>query len=276
MNKIISISLICLVVLFLFIGCENKDEIINLEDSKTDSQTIESEDNKNTKEKSVIIVSADWAPYEFEENGKIKGISVDIVEEAFKRMGYKVIKKILPFSRALEMLKNGEIDMITDVKNTVKHQEIGIFSKQSIITTYTSLFVKSESSIKFDGTVLDLKSYKIGVIRDYTYGEEFDNAVKNKVINVEEVDDKLQNINKVLDNRLDICVENRLVLLDKLKATNNENKLKELKPELNQTPVYAWFSKKKNREKMIDEFDQKLAEIKKDGTFEKIYKSYIK
>jgi len=275
-NKLMSISLICFMVLFLFMGCKNKDEIINLEDSKPAEQIMMgSKDTQKATEKSVIIVSANWAPYEFEENGEIKGISVDIVEEAFKRMGYKVTKKILPFSRAIELLKNGEIDMITDVKNTIKYQEIGIFSKEPIITTKTSLFVKSDSNIKFDGNILDLKSYKIGVIRDYTYGEAFDNAVKNKTIKVEEVDDKLQNINKLLDDRLDICIENRLVLLDALKATNNEGKLKELKHEVNETPVYAWFSKKKNQSKMVDEFDQKLAEIKRDGTFERIYKSYI-
>ncbi len=274
-NKVMFISLICFMVLFLFMGCENKDEIINLEDSKPAEQTMEAEDTQKATEKSVIIASADWAPYEFEENGEIKGISVDIVEEAFNRMGYKVTKKILPFSRAIELLKNGEIDMITDVKNTIKYQEIGIFSKESIITTKTSLFVKSDSNIKFDGNILELEPYKIGVIRDYTYGEAFDNAVKNKTIKVEEVDDKLQNINKVLDDRLDICIENRLVLLDALKATNNEGKLKELKNEVNETPVYAWFSKKKNQSKMVDEFDQKLAEIKRDGTFERIYNSYI-
>lgn len=275
-NKIISISLICFIVLFLFIGCGNKDEIINLEDTNAAQETLSSGDVDKTTEKSVIVVSANWAPYEFEENGVVKGISVDIVEEAFTRMGYKVIKKILPFSRAIEMLKNGEIDMITDVKNTIKYQEIGVFSKEPIITTYTSLFVKSDSDIVFNGDILTLESYKIGVIRDYTYGKNFDVAVKNKLIKTEAVDDKMQNINKVLDNRLDMCIENRLVLLETLKANNKDESLKELKPEVNQTPVYAWFSKKKNHQKMIDEFDQKLIEIKQDGTFEKIYNSYVK
>lgn len=271
-NKLMSIALVCVIVFSLFMGCQSKDEIINLEDSKTVKQTISSENA----EKSVVISTANWEPYEFEENGEIKGISVDIVTEAFKRMGYKVTKKALPFSRALEMFKAGEIDMIPDIKVTDERLKTGIFSKEAILTTHTSLFVKSDSNIKFSGNVLDLKSYKIGIVRDYTYGEEFDNAVKNKVLKVEAVDDMLQNINKVLDNRLDICVENKLVLLAALKATNNQNKLKELTPELNQTPVYAWFSKKKNTEQMVEEFDKKLVEIKKDGTFEKIYNSYTK
>jgi polar amino acid transport system substrate-binding protein len=274
-NKLMAISLICFMTLFLLIGCENKDETIILKDPITTSKAKTSEDMYINVDKSVTIVSSDWAPYEFEENGQIKGIGVDIVAEAFNRMGYKVTKKLLPFSRAIEMLKDGEIDVITDVKNTSERQEIGIFSKEAIITTHTSLFVKSDSNIKFTGNVLDLKPYKIGTIRDYSYGEEFDNAVKNEGLKVEAVDDKMQNINKVLDNRLDICIENRLVEFDALKATNNQNKMKELLPELNQTPVYAWFSKKKNPGNMVDEFDKKLAEIKNDGTFERIYKTYI-
>lgn len=243
-NKLIFFLLILNIVIILLTGCKNKDEIINLEDTKSIQST--SEDTQNEMKKNVTVAVADWAPYEFEKHGQIKGISVDIVDEAFRRMGYKVTKRILPFSRAIEMLKSGEVDMIEDVKNTAERQEIGIFSKQPIINTYTSLFVKSDSNITFSGNILDLKPYKIGTIRDYSYSKEFDDAVKNKVIQTEEVDNKEQNINKILDNRIDIYIENRLVLLTALKATNNEGKLKELKPEVNVTQVYGWFTKKKN------------------------------
>lgn len=275
MNKLVTFLFVSF-LLFLFTGCAGKDETINIEDPKFVKQTIAPEDLLKARDKSVIIASASWAPYEFEENGEVKGIGVDIVSETFKRMGYKVTKKFLPFSRAVGMLKNGEIDMITDVKNTPARQEDGIFSKESIITVHTSLFVKSGSNIKFDGNISTLKPYSIGIIRDYTYGMEFDDAIKNKMLNVEAVDDRLQNINKVLENRLDICIENRLVEFAALKETNNQGKLKELKTELNQTDIYAWFSKKKNEGQMLVEFDRKLAEVKKDGTAEKIYNSYIK
>lgn len=274
-NNLVFILLFCVIGLFIFSGCKNKDEVIHLKDSYNFQESRVLEDTQKETEKSVTIALAEWAPYEFEENGEIKGISVDIVDEAFKRMGYKVTKRILPFSRAIEMLKSGEIDMIPDIKNTAERQEIGVFSKEPIVTTYTALFVKSDSTIEFNGDISALKQYKIGTIRDYTYSEEFDNAVKSKVIKVEEVDDKLQNINKILDNRIDIYIENRLVLLEALKSTNNVDKLKELKPEINQTPVYGWFTKKKNLNEMINQFDKKLVEIKKDGTFERIYKSYI-
>lgn len=275
-NKLISVSLICFMILFIFTGCNNKDEIINLEDSKPIQENIISEDTLKETEKNIIIVSADWAPYEFVENGQIKGISVDIVNEVFNRMGYKVTNKVLPFSRAIEMLEKGEVDMILDVKNTVARQEIGIFSKEPIITTSTSLFVKNNSNIEFDGYILDLKPYKIGIVRDYSYGEEFDTYIKNNILKTEVVDDNMQNVNKVLDERLDICIENRLVMLNELRATNNEHKLKELKPEIHETPVYGWFTKKKNLRQMIEEFDKKLVEVKQDGTFEKIYNSYVK
>lgn len=275
-NKLVSILLVCFMALFVFTACISKDETINIEDSKPTLQNIGPEDSLKVTKKSVVIAAADWEPYEFQENGQVKGIGVDIVTEAFNRMGYKVIKKFLPFSRAVEMLRNGEIDVITDVKKTEERQKFGIFPKESIITAYTSLFVKSDSEIKFDGNILALKPYKIGIIRDYTYGAEFDKAVEDKILKVEVVDDKKQNMNKILDNRIDIYIENKLVEEVALKATNNENKIQELKPELNKTELYAYFSKKKNPGQMIDEFDKKLAEIKKDGTFEKIYSSYIK
>ena len=125
-NKMIYILVVCIFSLIISIGCAKKDEYINIEDSNLIEDASDQEDVSQNEEKSVIIVSSNWPPYEFEQNMEIKGIGVDIAEEAFKRMGYKTTKKILPFSRAIEMLEKGEIDMITDVKNTVERQKIGI------------------------------------------------------------------------------------------------------------------------------------------------------
>lgn len=273
-NKMIYILVVCIFSLIISIGCAKKDEYINIEDSNLIENASDQEDVSQNEEKSVIIVSSNWPPYEFEQNMEIKGIGVDIAEEAFKRMGYKTTKKILPFSRAIEMLEKGEIDMITDVKNTVERQKIGIFSNEPILTTYTSLFVKGDSDIKFTGNIYDLRGYKIGIVRDYTYGSKFDSAVENDLLNIEKADNYQQNIDKILDNRLDILIENRLVVLNALKISENEGEIKELNPTLSETPVYAWFTKKKNLETMINEFDKKILEIKQDGTFEKIYESY--
>ncbi|MNE83164.1 Bacterial extracellular solute-binding protein, family 3 [compost metagenome] len=119
-----------------------------------------------------------------------------------------------------------------------------------------------------------MRGYKIGIVRDYTYGSKFDSAVENDLLNIEKADNYQQNIDKILDNRLDILIENRLVVLNALKISENEGEIKELNPTLSETPVYAWFTKKKNLETMINEFDKKILEIKQDGTFEKIYESY--
>lgn len=273
-NKLIYILVVCMFSLIIFVGCAKKDEYISIEDPDLIEEIPVQEDNSQSEEKSIIIVSSNWAPYEFEQDSQIKGIGVDIAEEAFKRMGYKVTKKFLPFSRAIEMLEKGEIDMITDVKNTTERQKIGVFSNEPVLTTYTSLFVESDSDIKFTGNIADLEGYKIGIVRNYAYGSDFDNALKNNLLNVEVADDYQQNIDKILDNRLDILIENRLVVLNALKSSKSEGKIRELTPALGETPVYGWFAKKKDIETMINEFDKKILEIKQDGTFEKIYKFY--
>jgi len=272
-DKLVYIGVIFIFCLFILIGCADKNEYINLDDTILAEETKKEDIHQNS-EKSIIIVSSNWAPYEFEEDGQIKGIGIDIAEEAFNRMGYEVIKKNIPFSRAIEMLEKGDVDMITNVKNTVERQNIGVFSNEPILITYTSIFVKSDSDIKFTGDVEDLRNYKIGIVRDYTYGSEVDNAIKSNLLNVEKADEYRQNIDKVLDNRLDAIIENRLVVLNALKASGNQGRLKELTIPSGETPVYGWFSKKKSTEQLINEFDKKILEIKQDGTFEKIYKEY--
>ena len=67
-------------------------------------------------EKEITILSSNYPPHIYMENGEIKGIRVEIMTELFKRMGYKYKPEIMPWARDMVMIKDkGE-----------RHKEIGI------------------------------------------------------------------------------------------------------------------------------------------------------
>ncbi len=55
-----------------------------------------SEDN----ERIIELVTLQYPPYEYEEDGEVKGIAVDIITEGFTRLGYEVDITLYPWTRA--------------------------------------------------------------------------------------------------------------------------------------------------------------------------------
>ena len=49
----------------------------------------------------IRIVTSPWPLYEFNDNGQLKGTDVDVIREAFSRMGIPVKIEMYPWSRCL-------------------------------------------------------------------------------------------------------------------------------------------------------------------------------
>ncbi|MBI9013781.1 MAG: transporter substrate-binding domain-containing protein [Clostridiales bacterium] len=259
------------IVLLSFTGCTNQiseNELINADGTEM------GEIKSNVK--TVRIVSSTWAPYEYEENGVAKGIGVDVTVEALNRMGYEATVTFVPFKRAIEMIQSGEADILTDVNKTKEREEYGIFHEDPILMSRTCLFVKADSAIDFDGDLFKLSEYTFGINRGYSHGEEFNDAFANNLLIVEEAEDIPQNLKKLLNDRIDILLDNELVVLMNMKNLGYQDQIKVLKPEYRNAPLYNMFSKKNDLYEMAEMFNEKVLEIKEDGTFQKIYNSYIK
>ena len=70
------------------------------------------------------IVTLEQPPVQYEEQGVIKGIAVDIVREVFGRMQQPVTLKVYPFARSLHIIRKGGADAIFAI---VKNPERELF-----------------------------------------------------------------------------------------------------------------------------------------------------
>ncbi|MFZ6642987.1 substrate-binding periplasmic protein [Undibacterium sp. TC4M20W] len=82
------------------------------------------------------LASLHYPPYEYVEQGEVKGIAVDIVKEAFRLMGHQVSINIYPMRRSLEMVKNGEADGIFTVFKTPEREKYIIYSNEAVLQTH--------------------------------------------------------------------------------------------------------------------------------------------
>lgn len=270
------VALIVTLFTALLTGCAMSD--ISENETEVDFTSVSNEVDTNTAQsspKTISLVTLQYPPYEYDDNGVVKGIAVDIVKEGFKRIGYEVNVTIYPWARALEIIKNGEADGIFTAYKTPERETFAEYSKEILMPQTVSLFVLKDSGIKFERDLIEMSKYTFGTVREVSYGEKFDALVKDGKLTVEETNNGEENMLKLLNGRVDILVSNRYGALWILRRSGEIDAVKELTPVIQSVPSYIAFSKARKLSDLRDEFDEILLEMKKDGTIDKITKNYI-
>jgi len=226
------------------------------------------------------VASLDYPPFQYQEQGKVKGIAADIVKELFKRLDQPIKINFYPFPRAIKNIQAGKSDVIFTFYHKKEREKFADYSKEALVDQTISLFVHQDSPIVYDGDLSKLNKYKFGLVR-FSYGRIFDEAVEKKVITrISYVSKMSLNMKKFLSRRFDILPSDRWVAYYYYysKANLEESKaitIKELKPPIQSFPAYMGFSKAKNLSGLRDKVDKVLKEMKKDGTYQAIIDGYI-
>jgi len=227
--------------------------------------------------RTLNLVTLEYPPYEYTQNGEIKGMAVDIVKVIFKEMNQPITIEVLPWARAIKYIKDGQRDAIFTAFKNPKRETFADYSSSTLMAQVVSLFVKKGSKIKYEGNLNELSTYSIGVVRKVSYGKLLDEAITNNVFKrVDSVNDGTQNFKRLLKGRIDMVASNKYGGLHILKQLKQSDEVKELPKQLQAVASYIAFSKKQNLTDIRDEFDVILNRLKKDGTYSKILKSYFK
>jgi polar amino acid transport system substrate-binding protein len=229
-----------------------------------------------TKTTALDVVTLQYPPYEYLDDGEVEGVAVEIVQEAFKRMKVPIKITLHPWDQSLAMIQKGEADAIFTIFKTPEREAFADYSHEVLMPQVVSLFVKSDSNVVFDGDLNKLSRFTFGVVRTVSYGSIFDDTVNNGMIRHIEISETgEENMKKLLQGRFDILVSNRYGALDIVKKMNKMDHVKELIPAIQSVPSYIAFSKKRSLTSLRDEFDSILRNMKDDGTYESIITSYF-
>ncbi len=223
-------------------------------------------------EKSVSLATLNWAPY-VGENLKNKGFTSKIVTEAFKRKGYEVNFKFLPWTMVLKSVGNGQYDAGFPAHYTEKIAKQYAVSKPFAENTI-GFYKKKNKKIPFK-VLEDLEPYKIGVVQGYVNSAEFDAAsyLEKKVAKNDN-----RNLQKLLKNQIDLAVIDKIVaqnIMNTSMSQDEKDRLEFIKPALDVKKLYLIISLEiKNSRQILEDFNSGLDEIEQDGTIEKIMKEY--
>jgi len=223
---------------------------------------------------SYKLVTLEYPPYEYTENGQAKGLAVEVIREAFKLMNHQVGIEFFPWARSQSMFEDGDVDGIFTFFKTPAREAITLFGKETVVTQPITFWVRKDSKIEFDGDFAKLKPYSIGVVNKTSYGERFDTAVKEGLVRTDTANTIENCIDKLLAGRFDIWVSNRYGAIHEFKRLGKLAEVRELKLPIQEIPAYLGFSKKRNHTALRDEFDKAMGTLKQNGTYDKLLKKY--
>ncbi len=106
-------------------------------------------------------------PYNYRENGTLKGISVDLFEKITEKMGDRVSRekiRLVPWSEGYQAALNGNSTMIFAIAR-IPVRETSFRWAGPIYPYTTAVFARPDSGIII-GSPSDLKKYRIGAVTD--------------------------------------------------------------------------------------------------------------
>ena len=225
----------------------------------------------------ITISTLEYSPWTGK-NLKDHGFVNHVITEAFQRKGYTVKYTYLPWKRAVAEAKEGKYSALSYVYCN-KDWEKDFFLSDPISEEKIVFFHLKSNPIKDWKTLKDLKNYKFGATRGYTYTKEFWDAVKTRRLMVDVANSDRQNFKKLLAGRIDIfpsgLVNGNSILQKEFDASKADLLSIDPKPLSKTTGHLAVTKSRKNSDGLVRIFNQGLAELKKSGLYDKFREDLI-
>jgi polar amino acid transport system substrate-binding protein len=161
----------------------------------------------------LTFVADEWCPYNCAPDAKERGFLIDFLTEIFEKAGHTVQYKTMPWARAIEEAREGKY---TGIVGSYRDDAPDfVFPSIAPVQSFNRFWVKKGDPWRYTGTS-SLSAISLGIIRDYSYGEEADayiaSADPSKVQISSGVNALETNVKKLLAGRLGAVLEDHAVM----------------------------------------------------------------
>lgn len=221
----------------------------------------------------ITVVTEDWPPYNYEENGKLSGFSTEVVEAVLKGAGLEYGMRIYPWARAYKMAQHDPNVLIYTISRTPERENA--FHWIGPIAPRTIYLFKMKARQDVNVTSLnDAKKYDIGLVRnDATHkffaGHGFD-PEHLVLTNGED-----QNIKMLSVDRVDLITGNELALSHLVKAVGLDYALIERSLRIIDEGGYYMAFSKATPEEVVAKARQTFERLEAEGTIDTIREKYM-
>lgn len=224
-------------------------------------------------DKELRIVASSWPPYSDYDLPK-KGLSMELVNAAFTRAGYETKSWLESWPRTLEGVEIGVYDVIAAAWYSKEREQKFAFS-EPYLNNRVRLLGRKESGHRIT-KLEDLAGLRVGVVREYAYGEKFDNATHfTKVYQ----NDVIQILLKLINKQVDLIVADELVIRHNLTEhmPHELGRLVFMPQAIEVKGLYIAVTKQRpDHAKIVADFNDAIKIMKADGSYQLILDKHLK
>ncbi len=219
-----------------------------------------------------VYMTEQYPPYNYEENGEQKGISVDVLRAVWERMGEKAAPvRFMPWARAYRDVQEKPGMVLFSMARTPAREDLFQWACP-IVTARFMLYALAKNTAKME-KLDDVERYSVGVIRD----DITDILLKPYAgrTRIEAVGDMTLNMKKLDAGRIDLVAYSEEGFPEFLRRNGrSESDYRAVFPLADIQVCYA-FSRDADAA-FVARFQDALAALNAEGRVEKIDRSYRK
>jgi polar amino acid transport system substrate-binding protein len=219
-----------------------------------------------------LVYFNDFAPYSWLDNGQMKGIYVDILQEALhSRMNFQVSHEGFPWARAQAKVESGLADAFITVPT--KQRSVYTNFSDSVLELTTQVFVRaSHPNLENMKNITDISQLKGYILVDYVGNGWATNALKD--MNVHWLARFDQIFPYLLKSRGDAHAADGHMVRYNLKKMGYKDKIIEMPHPVASLSAHLCLGKKSQYAGLLKTFNQTIKIMKQDGTIDNIFRQY--
>ncbi len=230
------------------------------------------------KAQDIVLAADEWCPYNCAADAEKPGFAVDLAKAIFEPLGYTVRYEVMPWSRAIEAARSGEVAGVIGV--TRPEAPDLAYPKSILSQSRNGFFVRTDSEWSYTGRD-SLDDISLGIIESYGYGDELNDyiaAKRDDMAHVQSVSGNnalVQNIEKLLAGRIGAVIEDenvfRYTMMHWKEAQSSIKESGSAQP----TPLYIAFSPEgRNTATLVKLYDAGMARLRASGQLDQYRAAY--
>ncbi|MCP4398090.1 MAG: transporter substrate-binding domain-containing protein [bacterium] len=226
----------------------------------------------------IKVVTEEWEPNNYMENGEVVGVATDIVKATLAKSGIEAEIKVYPWARAYNMALEQENVLIYSIYRSEKREELFKWVCPIIPRSDYFLFKLKKRTDIVVNSLEDAKKYRVGVMKD-DYGHQFmlgKGFEEDQSLDV--ASDEKINLRKLFGERVEFIIGTELTLA--VRAKKLELPFDELEKTIlvySEDPDSSCMAfSKQTSDELVERVRAAHEQVKAEGFIEATMEKYLK
>ncbi|MDH1263037.1 transporter substrate-binding domain-containing protein [Pseudomonas sp. GD03944] len=197
--------------------------------------------------------------FERTSSGEYRGLATSVLTIALKSMGHSVRFELYPWARAQRMVEQGQADVLIGPYRNPQRETRFAFASDAFYRDRIVFYRHASHRPHWSGNYQDLKGQRIGVVRGWSYGTDFDAARwQLDLVTVESVENGLRMLSI---GRLELLASNQRNTRPMLQELGLNDEVAELAQEIDTQDGYFAFPRLPSHQPLRESFDQTFRQM---------------